>query len=110
MTQQHDQIPVDGDAFLAWLQEYPRGQLGLELSEGLRACVTATQLYEKASTLTLKITIGPGAEGYGDLLVKPEVTAKPAKPAARAMTFFPTENGGLSRRDPNQPTLPGVDR
>lgn len=102
-------IEFDASAFVKWIEEYPRGLLGIELSEALAQCVQATRLYDKTSTFTLKVTVAPGNQGLGDLLVKADVSAKPAKPANPTMTFFPTDDGGLSRRDPNQTQLPGIE-
>lgn len=108
----HTHPEIDGDldpaAFITWLQDYPRGILGLELAEALAACVQATQLYDKTSKFSLSVVIAPGNQGMGDLLVQAKVDIKPAKPTNPVLTFFPVEGGGLSRRDPNQPTLPGV--
>ncbi len=106
----HPEISDDYDpaAFMRWLEEYPRGMLGAELAEALAQCVNATRLHDKTSTFALKVTIAPGNQGLGDLQVQAKVDSKPAKPTNPVMTFFPTEGGGLSRRDPNQPTLPGV--
>ena len=100
-------VDFDADAFVRWIADYPRGLLGIELSEAMAACVQATQLYDKTSTFNLKVTVAPGNQGMGDLLVKADVTSKPTNPT---MTFFPTPDGGLSRRDPNQPALPGTEQ
>ena len=100
---------VNGEAFTDWIGEYPKGQLGLELSEALAEYISATQLHGKSSTFTLKVTMAPGEGFYGELLVKTQVTSTPAKAAAPAAAFFPTPTGGLSRRDPNQAQLPGTE-
>ncbi len=102
-------VDFDAEAFVRWIAEYPRGLLGIELSEAMAACVQATQLYDKSSTFTLKVTGAPGNPGMGDRLVKAGVASKPAKPTNPTMTFFPTPDGGLSRRDPNQSQLPGTE-
>lgn len=101
---------VDPAAFTEWVAEYPKGQLGLALSEALAECINATQLYDKSSTFTLKVQIAPGEAFFGELIVKADVSTSPAKPAAPAITFFPTPTGGLSRRDPNQSQLPGTEQ
>lgn len=102
-------VDFDAAAFVRWIEEYPRGLLGIELSEAMAACVQATQLYDRSSAFTLKVTIAPGNQGMGDLLVQARVDSKPAKPTNPTMTFFPTPDGGLSRRDPNQTQLPGTE-
>lgn len=103
-----DQDDLDPLAFIAWLQEHPRGALGRELAQALADCVQATQLYDKVSTFGLTVKIGPGNQHLGDLQVQATVASKPAKPTDAILTFFPTPAGGLSRRDPLQPSLPGV--
>ena len=115
MSQQHPLVTKDGqeinpEAFTAWVDEYPRGQLGLELSEALAECISATQLYGKVSELTLTVRIGPTKSMFGELLVQTKVNGKPAKPTSPEVTFFPTPDGGLSRRDPNQAQLPGTEQ
>lgn len=100
---------VDPEAFAQFIAEYPKGMLGLELSEGLTDCVAAAQLYGKTSTLTLTVQIAPTKSLLGELVVKAKVDSKPAKPTSPEVTYFPTPNGGLSRRDPNQSQLPGTE-
>lgn len=100
---------IDPDAFVEWVGEYPKGQLGLELSEAMAECVTATQLHQKTSTFTLKVTMAPGEGFYGELVVKTDVKSTPARASAPVATFFPTAEGGLSRRDPNQRQIPGTE-
>lgn len=104
-----DGIEVDGGAFTAWIEDYPKGALGLELSEALAECVHATQLHGKTSTLTMTVTIKQGERYFGELDVTTDVKTKPARAKAPTATFFPTEHGGLSRRDPNQPQIPGTE-
>ncbi|MGL4298572.1 MAG: hypothetical protein ACRCW4_05800 [Candidatus Neomicrothrix subdominans] len=100
---------IDGEAFTRFVAEYPKGQLGLELSEALGECIAATQLYGMKSTMTLTIEIGPTKSMFGELMVKTKVNGKPAQPTSPEVTFFPTPEGGLSRRDPNQSQLPGTE-
>ena len=100
---------VDPKAFQQWLDEYPRGALGVDLSEALAECVYATRVHEKASAMTLQIKIGPGKSDLGEVVVSAEVTTKLAKPTPPQYEFFPTDTGGLSRSDPNQPRIPGME-
>lgn len=96
----------DATAFQRWIDEYPRGALAIDLSKALAECVTSTQNHGRASTLTLKVTIAKGESGFGnDLAVTADVSAKPARPKPPKVTFFATDEGGLSRRDPNQQTI-----
>lgn len=99
----------DPEAFQKWLAEYPKGLLGFQLSEGLAKIIEATQLYDKSSAMSLKISVSPGTGFEGQLNVTADVSVSPAKPKPPTATFFPTAAGGLSRRDPNQPQLPGTE-
>jgi hypothetical protein len=101
---------IHADAFTTWVDEYPKGQLGLELSEALAECIAATQLYGITSTLSLAVSIAPGKSMFGELIVKTKVASKPGKPTAPEVAFFATPDGGLSRRDPSQTQLPGTEQ
>lgn len=98
-----------GEEFARFLAEFPRGRLPLDLSAAMAECVTATQLTGKVSRFTLTVTMRPTKGIDGELEVTSEVSTKPAKGDVPSLVFYPTNTGGLSRRDPNQPTLPGVD-
>lgn len=96
----------DPDAFQNWIDEYPRGALSVDLSKAMAQCVTSTQETGRASSFTLKVTIAKGESGFGnDLAVTADVVTKPARPKPPKVTFFATDGGGLSRRDPNQLTI-----
>ncbi len=82
---------VDPEAFAQFVAEYPKGMLGLELSEGLTDCVAAAQLYGKTSTLTLTVQIAPTKSLLGRMtgtIPPPEIptamTAPGPGPRARA--------------------------
>jgi len=100
---------VDAQAFTRFLDEYPKGILPLELAEALAECIAATQLYDKASSFTLTVQVAPTNSMLGELLVKAKVDSKPARATVPEVSFFPTPEGGLSRRDPNQSQLPGTE-
>lgn len=105
----HPENETDPEAFQHWLAEYPRGALGVDLSVALSECVMATRAHQGKSTLTLTVTIAEGRTDLGDLLVSAKVGKKLAEPPAPLYEFFPTEDGGLSRSDPNQPRIPGME-
>lgn len=93
---------TDPNAFRDWLDAYPHGLLGEELSDALAECVEATMANQGKSTLTLKITMEP-ARGVGVTLdVVADVTAKPAKADRPVVTYFPTADNGLTRDDPGR--------
>ena len=74
-----------------------------ELSENLRECAKATLATGKKSKLVLEITF----DRNGQSGVKIADRVKVALPEAEKeqTNFYVTENGGLSRRDPKQPSL-----
>ncbi len=104
-----DGAVINPEAFVDMVGEWPKGMLGLELSEALTACTNATQLHGGKSTLTLTVQVERGKSIEGEFLVTTEVKSKPYSPKVAPATFFPTADGGLSRRDPNQPALPGTE-
>lgn len=94
------------DAFVDWIRDHPANVLGHELSGHLRDCIEATRIHGKKSTLRLDVEITNTSSRFGELLVTPKVTSKPAQADIEARPYFPTANGGLSRRNPDQPSIP----
>lgn len=101
---------VAPDAFTRWLQEFPYDSLGSELSGALAECVTATRSFDRKSAFTLSVTVTPGKAGLGEVSVAAGVVVKAARPKTPVMDFFPTEDGSLTRDDPAQPPIPGMER
>jgi hypothetical protein len=104
-----DGTEIDPDAFVDWVRDHPANILGLELSHALAECISATQMHGKRSTIKLDIGIELGDSYFGELLVTPRVTVKPAEADPQARPFFPTDRGGLSRSNPSQSQLPGIE-
>lgn len=102
MTHPEMTTEPDPQAFQRWVDAWPKGMLGLELAEELASCVEATQLHDKPSVLTLKVTIAPGRGVAGELDVTADVTAKPAQAPRPIVAFFATPEGGLTRDDPGR--------
>lgn len=102
MTHPEMSDEFDPRAFQAWIDAWPKGLLGLELSEQLAACVQATQLHEKPSKLALTLTISPGRGYATELDVSVDVKAKPAEADRPVVAFFATPEGGLTRDDPGR--------
>ncbi|WP_242908702.1 hypothetical protein [Actinomadura terrae] len=94
--------------FAAVLQELNRGQVHNDASAQLHALVDSVTEHGAKGTLTLTLEVAPIAKGDTSVLkVAAKVTSRP--PAAPATsTFFVDGSGNLSRRDPNQPELPGL--
>lgn len=100
---------VDPLIWRNYVDDYPGDTLNLELSEALMKAVEATQIYNKVSTLTIKLKVGPGGGLPGELGVAIDVTDNPARPKAPVVTFFGQKNGGLGRRDPQQARFPTME-
>lgn len=98
------------EAFAQWLAEAPRGQLPADLSEALTECVHATEAHGAASTMTLTVKLEPSKAGFGALDVTASIKTKPATPPPPVNVFFATPDGGLSRKDPNNQQLPGMEQ
>lgn len=109
MLVNEDGTKVDPDAFTAWVADHPANVLGLELSHALAECIGATQIHHKKSSFQLQVTIEQGDSYFGELIVTPVVSSKPAKADPMGRPFFPNTTGGLSRRNPAQPMIPGTE-
>lgn len=88
---------VDGGRALEQLDE-----LFYELSNAVRA-------HDKGGKLTLKIEVKPWKKHDASMVVMSAKTEidPPTAPAPESL-FFMTPEGHFSRRDPNQPVLPGL--
>jgi hypothetical protein len=94
--------------FTDWLAEFGHGALDDELAAALSEVSEQVQLQGKKGTITLKLTVSQHKAGA--LVVDADVDAKPPKgPGRSAIFFFDPESGELSRRDPRQPQIPGVE-
>lgn len=78
-----------------------------ELAHEIRNAVRATRETGKKSSVTLKIDIAPN--GREAVTITDTVVAKLPKPDAVSTMFYATEDDGLSRRDPRQPEIPGIE-
>lgn len=95
--------------FIKFIKEYPSGSLGRDLEEALAECVESTLLYGKSSALTFKVNIKPVDRVGNGFDITTDIGTKPARSKPPTATYFPTAEGGLSRRDPEQPQIPGTE-
>jgi hypothetical protein len=91
--------------FSDWLAEHRSGSLDDELTAALVELAEKVVLEGKAGTLTLKLSL---SEKGGGVIVAHEVKVTAPRVKTEAF-YFLTPDGGLSRRDPNQPLLPGME-
>lgn len=92
--------------FTEVLRELGEGSTESELSEAPWDLVQRVQDTTKAGSLTL--TLAVGFDGYGRLTIKDEVKLKLPEFNRPTTSFFVDKTGNASRRDPNQPVIPGV--
>ena len=88
------------------LAELGEGTTHAELSEAFWELLCRVQETGKAGTLTL--VIGVGANGAGRVEIKDELKLKLPEFPRPPSHFFVDKHGNASRRDPNQPSLPGI--
>jgi hypothetical protein len=92
--------------FAATLQQIRKGELHAELGDSLRDLVAGVMTIGKPGSLTLKITVKPAAKNADMVIVEDEITVKDPRPDRPASLFYATDEGGLTRHNPNQPELP----
>ena len=88
------------------LIELGEGSTHSELSDAFWELLQRVQDTGKAGSLTLQIAISPN--GAGRIDVKDEVKLKLPEFNRPQTVFFVDNSGNASRRDPNQPEIPGV--
>lgn len=94
--------------FAATLQDLDEGRLHAELTDALSEVVAQVMQQGKAGKLTLSLTIKPAARRSDAVVVGASIAKKLPEPDRPESLFFATDDGGLSRRNPKQPELPGV--
>ena len=92
--------------FAETLATFNGGALNDELSAALNDVVEAVLLQDKAGTLTLKLSIS--ADG-GGVIVQADVNGNPPRAKKAAFFYHDAKRQGLSRRDPRQPQMPGME-
>ena len=94
--------------FAATLQDLDKGRLHAELTDALSEVVASVMQQGKAGKLTLTLTVKPAARRADMVVIGASVGKKLPEPDRPESLFYATDDGGLSRRDPNQADLPGV--
>lgn len=94
--------------FADFLREQDRGRTHDALSQQLHDLIAAVQETGKGGSIVLKIDVKPvtGTQGR-TLTVTDQVTAKIPHPDRKSI-FFVTDDGNLSRNDPQQPVITGL--
>lgn len=97
--------------FVKMLTELRGGEIEALASEKMREMLAA--IAEHGGKGTLAVSFEVSRTEHGHIEVKPKVKMTKPEPAMRKGIFWMTEDGELTRRDPNQADiedLPGVKR
>lgn len=90
------------------LNEIGEGATASELSEAFWDLLQRVQDTGRAGTLQLTIAVAP--DGRGRIGVKDQIKLRLPEFNRPETAFFLDKHGNASRRDPNQPEIPGVSR
>ena len=88
------------------LAELGEGSTVIELSEAMWDLIQRVQDTGKAGSVSL--TINVALNGVGRVEVRDEVRVKLPEYARPTTSFFIDKHGNASRRNPDQPEIPGV--
>lgn len=95
---------------LKLLDELAAGTVADELESALGDVIHAVRTLERKGTIALKLEFEPDDRSPDGIVIRADVNAKPPKPAARPSIFYRTHDGRLSRFDPRQKQIPGLQR
>lgn len=99
---------VNPRPFNEFLRELGEGTTNSELSEALWDLLQRVQDTGKAGSVSLSLHVS--FDGFGRIQVKDEVRLKLPEYSRPTTSFFIDETGNASRRDPNQPVLPSLEK
>lgn len=91
--------------FWSWLREHKNGELHHELGEKLQELTTAVMMHDKVGTLTLQLKIAPTKDGR-TVFITDELKTKVPEPDRGGQIMFVNQHGCLTKRDPNQMSMP----
>lgn len=97
---------LERTTFAAFLSGHRNGVLDDELAAGLREVIEAVRYFDKSGSLTLKIAVDATGEG---VTISHDLTVRPPKAPPVGSFYFAGDDGMPSRRDPNQPQIPGTE-
>lgn len=92
--------------FVSTLMDMRSGKVAMECSEKLNRVIRAIMETGKPGTLALKLTVTPKKidmkRGVSEVEIKHKCTTVEPEMTLGPSVFFTTEDGGLSRIDPDQ--------
>lgn len=100
-----DNTHPEVNRFSDWFAKHRNGAADAEAGHKLTQAVMAAGMTDKAATVTLKITIKPEGEAF---IVIDEQAAKLPEPK-EAKIYYADRAGNLTRRNPSQPALEGME-
>jgi len=111
MTDQRDPEPgerldleqIEASPFIAWLLDHHDGETLAELDEALADVLHGVQTYGKKGSIGLAVSIDQQGR---TVAVKTEVKTKIPREPITPDVFYADRQGGLHRKDPDQPVLP----
>ena len=99
-------MPASDPSFSDWLASYGHGSLDDKLTAALADVAQAVQLLDKGGKVTLVLNLAAKA---GGVVVTPDIKVTAPESKQSGQFFYVAADGTLSRRDPNQPTLPNME-
>ena len=99
--------PLPSNAFTRMLHEIRNGDAVNEASMKLQKLISAVRDTGRGGKITVSLEIEPAARGVQEggvsqIFMHDEITVKIPEKPKKAAFFFTTEDGGLTRKDPNQ--------
>ncbi len=90
------------------LRDLRAGQCIEELDDALQRLVRSVQSTGGAGTVQLTISVSPMKGSTEAVVVKDAIKVKEPEIKSSGTVMFPTPEGNLSRKNPNQDDLPGI--
>lgn len=103
-----DGSEAHGHPAMEFLSNLRRGTLLDALAEQIAYVTSEVESTHRSGTITLRIKVAPVKGSADQLEVTDTLTAKPPEREQPPAYFWLLEDGRLSRRDPRQPSLPGI--
>ena len=100
-------MPEFGHPFVSFLEVLRDQEFLDDAAAALEEATEAAKRTGKPAVLTLAFTLKPAQQGR-NVLVNEQIKVKAATPATADTLLFVSDDNRLTRRDPRQPTLPGM--
>lgn len=111
MKSDKSEAPKPAGLFISTLQALDAGVAIAQLDEAILEATKAVRDLGTKAKLTLSLTViqnGQGVGGVPLVAIDYDIATKLPKEAKKACTFYVTDEGAPSRRDPGQTTIPGL--